>query len=88
MVRYLSFAVIFFIHIAGLGLFVALPLSLLRNIESLQIVCTTSILFYLLVVLRSYSPHTTRIGPRNRFFELRVDPESGPPTPRYLESRL
>ncbi len=40
------------IRFAGLGLFVALPLSLLRNIESLQIVCTTSILFYLLVVFR------------------------------------
>jgi hypothetical protein len=40
------------IPFAGLGLFVALPLSLLRNIESLQIVCTTSILFYLLVVFR------------------------------------
>ena len=36
----------------GLGMFVALPLSLLRNIESLQYICTTSILFYLVVVFR------------------------------------
>jgi len=38
--------------LTGLGLFVALPLSLLRNIESLQYICTTSIIFYLVVVFR------------------------------------
>ena len=35
----------------GLGLFVALPLSLLRNIDSLVEVVTASILFYLTVVI-------------------------------------
>ena len=35
----------------GLGLFVALPLTLLRNIESLIAVVTASILFYLSVLL-------------------------------------
>merc|ERR1719334_2609384 len=38
--------------LTGLGLFVALPLSLIRNIENLQIICTASIGFYLFVVLR------------------------------------
>ena len=38
--------------LTGLGLFVALPLSLIRNIESLQYICTASIGFYLMVVLR------------------------------------
>ena len=38
--------------LTGLGLFVALPLSLIRNIDSLQYICTASIGFYLFVVLR------------------------------------
>jgi len=38
--------------LTGLGLFVALPLSLIRNIESLQYICTASIGFYLMTVLR------------------------------------
>ena len=38
--------------LTALGLFVALPLSLIRNIESLQYICTASIGFYLFVVLR------------------------------------
>ena len=37
--------------IPGLGLFVALPLSLLRNIESLSDVVSASILFYLCVLV-------------------------------------
>ena len=35
----------------GLGLFVALPLALLRNVDSLAGLCTASILFYLFVLL-------------------------------------
>jgi len=38
--------------LTGLGLFVALPLSMMRNIESLSVICASSIGFYLLVVLR------------------------------------
>jgi len=40
------------IILTGLGLFVALPLSLLRNIDSLQYICASSILFYVTVVFR------------------------------------
>lgn len=48
--------------LTGLGLFVALPLSLLRDLESLQYICTTSILFYVFVVARvvlQATPHIT-----------------------------
>ena len=48
--------------LTGLGLFVALPLSLLRDLESLQYICTTSILFYVFVVARvvlQAAPHIT-----------------------------
>jgi len=55
--------------LTGLGLFVALPLSLLRNIESLQYICTTSILFYLVVVIRVVLQASHNLS-TNEWFEL------------------
>ena len=49
------------IILTALGLFVALPLSLIRNIQSLMYICTASIGFYCFVVLRVVLESSTNI---------------------------
>ena len=43
--------IVYELNLLGVGLVVVLPLSLLRNIDSLVALCTASILFYALVML-------------------------------------
>ena len=47
----LCIIMVYVLNVLGVGLVVVLPLSLLRNIDSLVALCTASILFYALVML-------------------------------------
>ena len=51
LVRVQTRLIVYVLNLLGVGLVVVLPLSLLRNIDSLVALCTASILFYALVML-------------------------------------